>query len=195
MNSKAPLKILQQMKKLEINDEIGRLFMIAWGLWNKMIKKVFENKLIHLEKAINQALSLLQDIKNQPDIIAKLSLNRTSWIAPTSDTLKLNVDGDILTQQQWAWVGCVLRNDIEAVIIVAINLEKCLNTPLKVEFLAIFRGLQLCVPFMIQTLIVGSNSLLALKAIKEEEESHAQHMALIKEITVLRKRFQECQFQ
>lgn len=89
-------------------------------------------------------------------------------------------------EQQQANVGCVLK---KKVIMATTNPEQCFNTPLKVEFLAIFRGLQLYVPLSIQTLIVESDSFLAVQVIQEEEESPAQHITLIEEILVLSKTF------
>lgn len=40
------------------------------------------------------------------------------------------------------------------------------NDPLEVEFLAIFRGLQLCMPMGLQRVVVESDALVAIEHIK-----------------------------
>lgn len=53
----------------------------------------------------------------------------------------------------------------------ATKLEELIEEPLAVELLAIFWGLQLCVPLGILDLILESDYLLAIQVVREGEES------------------------
>lgn len=66
---------------------------------------------------------------------------------------------------------------------------------MEVEFVAIFRGIQLRLPLGARKLHVESESLIAaIQELNEGATSMAQHSTLIKEILELKERFQECSF-
>lgn len=54
--------------------------------------------------------------------------------------------GAIFLDQYKTGVGCVLCDDLDKVCMVAMKPEMLLSDPMEVEFLAIFCGLQLCLP-------------------------------------------------
>lgn len=90
---------------------------------------------------------------------------------------------------------CVLRDEEGIVLMALINPEQFYNTHLEVEFTAIFRGLQLCLPLKVRKLQVESDSLIAIQAINEGAESFAQHSTLIKELLEIKAQFQDCKFE
>lgn len=67
-------------------------------------------------------------------------------------------------------MGCVLKNNDVIVLMPATNSEQFYNTPLKVEFAAIFQELQLCyhLPLGVRKLKVESDSPIAIQAIINE---------------------------
>lgn len=70
-----------------------------------------------------------------------------------------------------------------------------LENPLDVELLAIFRSLKLCVPLGIPNLIVENDSLLAIKAAQEGEESCILQSNLICDLLRLAECFHSSRFQ
>lgn len=71
----------------------------------------FENKLVHLEEATNEVISLETAHKDMNDSTKKSSLSRKSWTNPNPGALKLNVDGAIFSKQHSVGIWCVLRDD------------------------------------------------------------------------------------
>lgn len=84
--------------------------------------------------------------------------------------MKLNVDGAIFPKQYRARVGCVLRDDQGPVTMVATKLEMNISNPFKVELLALFCGLQLCVLLGIPNIMMESDSLSAIQAIQKKRQ-------------------------
>lgn len=75
------------------------------------------------------------------------------------------------------------------------KLEEHRSNSLEIELLAIFRGLILCVPLGIHSLVIESDSLLAIQAISDRENSCIQYGHLIQEIQNLKHRLMHCSFQ
>lgn len=69
--------------------------MVAWRFWYLRNQMVFEQKMISLEEAINQALALLEYFKLSMLSNSKPATHNLSWLAPETNTMKLNVDGAI----------------------------------------------------------------------------------------------------
>lgn len=63
-------------------------------------------------------------------------------------------------------MGIILRNANANVIISASKTENEVNDPIEIELLAIFRGLQLCVPLSLHKLILESDSLLMVRELQ-----------------------------
>lgn len=120
--------------------------MVAWRFWYLRNQMVFEQKMISLEEAINQALALLEDFKLSMLSNSKPATHNLSWLAPETNTMKLNVDGAIFWEFYRSGISYVLRNSNGEVLMAATKLEQQSSDPLEVEFMAIFHGLQLCVP-------------------------------------------------
>lgn len=156
------------------NGELDRIFTIAWRLWHRRNKHIFSSEHIPPMEAADHALSLLTDDKNNNAAALKPSLKTKTWIAPSIGMLKLNVDGAIFAELQQAGVGCVLRHEKGEVLMAATNPIQCFNTPLEIEFLALFRGLQLCLPMGVRVpnpkLIVESDSSVAERALQKREK-------------------------
>lgn len=122
-------------------------------------------------------------------------MSQKIWKAPEPSELKLNVDGAIFVERNKVGVGSVLQDAEGRVIMAATKSETHTSDPLEIEFSALFRGVQLCVPLGIQKLKIESDSLLAIEAIDKGESSCAQHSNLIQEIKKLQQSFMQCSFQ
>lgn len=81
--SMSTIAIMDQVHKVQDVSNITKLekiFMIAWQFWKRRNRKTFENKLIHLDIATNQAISLLKDFKQQlPNVTQKQSMTKSGW--------------------------------------------------------------------------------------------------------------------
>lgn len=92
------LDVMLVLQKEERMEGMEMVLMIAWGLWNRTNKEVFESVTVHLDEAVSDALFLMQDFQNSPK--APISPNRSNilWFAPSTGALKLNMDGVIFAE-------------------------------------------------------------------------------------------------
>lgn len=104
----------------------------------------FENAVIHPDEVVNNAWVLMRDFQSTPMVRLEPSEHEGPWMAPPTGVLTLNVDGVTFAEYGRAGVGCVLRNEEGDILMAATSLEHLLNTPLEIEFLAMLRGLELC---------------------------------------------------
>lgn len=58
----------------------------------------------------------------------------------------------------------VFQNEKGDILMATTTSEECFNTPLEVEFIAIFIGLHFCLLLCVHILLVESDSLLAIQA-------------------------------
>lgn len=92
-------------------------------------------------------------------------------------------------------MGLVLRDDRGRVNFSATLPEASFTDPLEVELMAIFRGLQFCVPLGISDLTVESDCLVAMNVLKDGVDSVAVYNHLIAEILTLKNHFGSCRFE
>ncbi|XP_042939548.1 uncharacterized protein LOC122274586 [Carya illinoinensis] len=134
-------------------SDLENFFLIAWDLWYRRNKKMFEEKDLLPEQVIVHALSLQKGFHDMRCLPNKPSNLFCSWSPPQEGVLKLNVDGAIFDAQHCAGVGVVLRDEGK-VILVASRKDQEVNDPIEIELIAIFSGLQLCMHMGITHLVV-----------------------------------------
>lgn len=132
---------------------------------------MYEGKTLMPEQVVEYALSLTMGYKEVHESHNQNTQSRCNWIPPPSGTFKLNVDGAIFAYQCSAGVGIILRNDKGEIILSTSKKESEVNDPLKVEMLAIFRALQICIPLDLNELLIESDSLIMVNEILTEGES------------------------
>lgn len=187
------MKLLMQMEGMEKEKE--KICSMMWGLWRRRNQKIFEGKEIQPKEAVNKALPLLHDFQYLQQTSPSLGLKNRQWLPPPQGVLKLNLDGAIFVETGKTSVECVLHDEKWDILMVATSPEQLLHTPFDIEFLAMFRGIQLCLNMGIGKLLVESDCLLAVKALMDGEEYHAQPGTQIKEIVALKDRFQDYRFE
>lgn len=69
---------MQQVQDIGISLEFDKIFMIAQGLYSRRNQMVFENKLVHLKEATNEALSLHKYFKDMSNNIKKPNSSKKS---------------------------------------------------------------------------------------------------------------------
>lgn len=116
------------------------------------------------------------------------------WKSPNKGWWKLNVDGAIFLDLCRAREGGVLRRDSQNWVVMATTQPELHHVDsLEMDFLAILRGLQHCVPMNLSCLMVEMDCLVQYKP-EEGPESHANYRHIIQEILNLASTFELCSF-
>lgn len=109
--------LLRQVQRAGNLEEVEKLFLIAWGFWNRRNQMVFEMKVLHL--------SLYVGFKEPRGRRQEIKLPRiTAWTAPNIGELKLNVNGAIFPHEQKTGIGYVLRDGQGRVVMAASKCEE-----------------------------------------------------------------------
>ncbi|CAI9783849.1 unnamed protein product [Fraxinus pennsylvanica] len=172
------------------SGELDKLFLCLWGLSYRRNQFIFEQKLLAPLLDINHAFSIAGDFKSANKQRQQGSHHRTGWNAPPERVLKLNVDGALFEDQRRYGIGMIIQDAIGQVIFSASKPEKGNMDPMEAEFLAILRGLQICLSLSIPNLQVESDSPLVVQELTETPaESLFLWGNLIQDIRILMNRF------
>ncbi|XP_041001600.1 uncharacterized protein LOC121247296 [Juglans microcarpa x Juglans regia] len=139
--------------------EIEKLFLMAWDMWYRRNQKLYKDNVLSPEQVVDHALSLNQEHKTAAEEQKKGMKARCCWLPPPTAVLKLNIDGALFLDQCRSGVGMVLRDEHGKVIFSANKPEHEVQDPMKIELIAILRGLQMCIPLGIAELQVESDFL------------------------------------
>lgn len=84
------------------HDDLARFFSIAWGLWRRRNKVIYEKVVVEPKVAIEEAL-VIHNILQQKTVVTQLIQPRNcSWQPPSEVWFKLNTDGTIFfTTKRW----------------------------------------------------------------------------------------------
>lgn len=127
LNTRSLLEVFQSILAKGSSEALARVVTIAWGLWLRRNKMIFDGKAMHPVEAINNVLSLQTDYKVTKDINHKPSLGRQLWIPLKMGSLKLNTNGAIFPEQYKAGIGYVLRDD-QGQVCMAAKIRRCIST-------------------------------------------------------------------
>ncbi|XP_035545961.1 uncharacterized protein LOC118348444 [Juglans regia] len=143
---------LQQMNPTKAPGPDGMSPVFFQKYWNMVGEPVISAML----DALNTVLRA-----NSPD------LRERSVTPPPVGVLKLNVDGAIFKDQYKSGLATVLRDDQGNVLMAASKVENVVEEAEAIELTTIFRGLQLCMSMGISKLLVESDCLLVVEALKQ----------------------------
>lgn len=101
---------------------------------------------------------------------------------PPINTIKLNVDGTMVHDQQCAGIGATLRNIQLEVLMAVSKKENMVQEHLDIELVALLRGLQLCLHMSLRDFIVEIDSVLMVKVINVEGASKSLLGNIIRDI-------------
>ncbi|XWS69079.1 hypothetical protein CRYUN_Cryun04dG0148800 [Craigia yunnanensis] len=106
----------------------------------------------------------------------------SSWFPPALDILKLNVDAAFSASSGKARYGMVVRDSTGKICLCAVSKEEDANTVLHAELKAILFGLKIACNNFTETLIVESDSLLAINKIRKQHDTLCEWGSLITDI-------------
>lgn len=146
-------------------EHMAKFFVLAWGLWGRRNKFIYEKILIDKVMIVKE---LYQDFSNSSGSSMK---QKCSCQPPADDYLKSSVDDTIFFDHNKAVIRVILKNNKRETIMASSLLENEVYNPEAIETLVIFRGLQLCAHQGIPKIIVESDCLLVIKELQKIEDS------------------------
>ncbi|KAG2667144.1 hypothetical protein I3760_15G097700 [Carya illinoinensis] len=165
-NASGLLDFVQIMLQLALSKKVREMEQMAlctWGLWHRRNKLLFEQQRLSPQQVMDQAFSLQQEQKSAIEEQRKGLKPVYTWTPPQVGALKLNTDGATFQDQCSSGVGMVLRDENGQVIFTASKPEHKVTDPMEIEFLAVLRGLQICLPLGIAELEVELDSLSVIR--------------------------------
>ncbi|XP_042962497.1 uncharacterized protein LOC122296769 [Carya illinoinensis] len=166
-----------------------QLALCTWGLWHRRNKLLFEQQRLSPQQVMDHTFSLQQEQKSAIAEQRKGLKPLCSWTPPQAGALKLNTDGAIFQDQCSSGVGMVLRDEGGQVIFTTSKPKHEVTDPMEIKFLAVLRGLQVCLPLGITELEVELDSLLVVQELTTDQESMSIWRNLVFEIRRLLQRF------
>lgn len=130
------------------------IFLIAWCLWGRRNKKVYENTLIDPFYAIEIAIfnqNLYRNVcRTTPEGFKRLGY----WQPLQANAYKLNTGGALFFDTKEAGIGAILRDGKGNLVMAISKKEKELVQPGTIECLAIFCGFQFCLQQGVKDVVV-----------------------------------------
>lgn len=102
--------VTEHIFKIGNAEESTKFCVIAWSIWGRQNKLLYENLHIHSRVAIEKALSLLNAYKDYGTPTS--SRTRVAWTPPPTGYLKLNVNRVVFFNIQHTDIGFVLKDSI-----------------------------------------------------------------------------------
>lgn len=115
----APVWLLHKLCT-ETSENLIKIATVLWGIWWARNKRVWENKEITPDVAIDWSSKQVLDwreMQKRRSQAHKQSLQPTvkpgtKWVPPPLDTYKINVDASVFEDQDYFSVGMVLRDHL-----------------------------------------------------------------------------------
>lgn len=92
------------------SEHLNRFFCIAWGLWGRRNKMIYEKLHSNPTLAIEGALAIKENFQHLTSLPLSLNLLRSCWQPPPPDYDKFNVDGALFFKQKKVGVGFIPRD-------------------------------------------------------------------------------------
>ena len=118
----------------------------------------------------------------------------TNWTPPSQESVKLNVDVAYCLENKVASLGMVVRNDTGTICLWAIMKICNVESPLHAELKAITFGLEVTRDNSFLSILVESDSLLAIQEILKHQRSFCQWESIISDITDMSLEYGHCRF-
>ncbi|KAG7967769.1 hypothetical protein I3843_08G116200 [Carya illinoinensis] len=179
------------------HDVLATFLVVAWGLWNRRNKFIYEDASLTINTAVNNALSLKQEYSKVQVFhgFDKRINHVVYWHAPPIGYLKLNVDGATFSDYFSAGVGIILRDHNGDVVVAASKVEREVSSPEFIEAIALLRGLQLCAQWGVPKIILESDSLILVNSLNEGAKYLTEFDFILQDIRRLMHGFEETRLE
>lgn len=190
-------EIQQHLNLLEIaiwainsgkTEMLPHFFVLAWGVWSKRNKWLYEHSQTHPKAAFDKAFPL-QLFFSKCCRASTPNLNSTGcWQPPDNDFLKLNTNAVLFVDSQVADFGVVFR-DSNGQILLATNIkEQVFHLLETTECIAILRNFSY-LPLGIPKLIEESDSQIVVQDLQKQKTSFSFLHNIILDIKLLMSQF------
>ena len=169
---------------------------IVWLLWNNRNYCFNHLSCRTPEVLVSTANRMKEDfllVSRSNERIAQSITPR--WSPPEQACVKLNVDAAFCPRNKVASLGMVVRNDTGAIRLCGIKKIGNVESPLQAELMAIAFGLQLAKEHSFTSIIVESDSLLAIHEIEKHHNSFCLWESIISDIVDNSVSFGQCCFK
>ena len=166
---------------LKQKDEVDTWVIICWQLWNNRNQCLHKLSCRRPMEMIKRIEAIREKGRSRP-AITREQIVVYGWQAPLEDDVKLNVDAAFFPHRIEATLGMVLRDHTGSILLSAVKRVGEVECPLQAELLAILFGLEECRSQLLQSLIIESDSLLAVREIEIRHESFSERFSIILDI-------------
>ncbi|XP_074327890.1 uncharacterized protein LOC141665806 [Apium graveolens] len=168
-----PLELINKLSTGP-GEEILKIAKVLWGIWFFHNKRVWDNKVVPAGLAIAWSTKGITDWKEARDKCAMQGVTRphntsqssTKWSKPNLGVFKLNVDAAVKLGTRSFSIGSY--RDLYARITLS---RSMVTTFVEAESLAILEGLQWLDSINYDNVVIESDSLLAVQAIKSSSDN------------------------
>lgn len=169
----APDWLIQKLASAN-NDEMMTICRVLWGIWFFRNKKVWENKVVNHFTAMDWSLKCFSDWRAakasratvQSANSSSVPRNNHKWQAPEAGGFKLNVDASFYAGSESFSIGMVIRDHTGSFLGGQVARYPNVNTVFEAEAMAIAEALSWLMTLPYQGVIVESDSLLSVQAIR-----------------------------
>lgn len=135
----------------------GEIFSIAWGLWGRQNKLLFENWVTTPLQVFESALATREGFQTLTSPPGNQAIHNSCLVPLPLGIFTLNVDGALFPDLNKTRVGFILRDWKGATVIVASISKQNVTNVVDIETLAILRGLQHCLNQGTSNLLIESD--------------------------------------
>ncbi|XP_042962749.1 uncharacterized protein LOC122297028 [Carya illinoinensis] len=189
-------EIVLEVKERGNEEGVLKFIAMAWGLWYRRNKFIYDNSFLQFSSVVSTALSMQSDFK-KAQLLESSSRDTPRvliWKPPPQGSLKMNVDGATFGEIDKAGIGLVLRDHEGNVLMTCSKIEHAVANSEFIEATAVLRGLQFGLQWGINKLVMESDCLFLINVLNSSSECLSDFAYVIDEIRRIRSYFHEISF-
>ncbi|XP_041001634.1 uncharacterized protein LOC121247334 [Juglans microcarpa x Juglans regia] len=173
------------------DELLTKFVIIAWGIWYRRNKFLYEQVSMQISVVVNNALNIQHKQLQVFDVSNKKIHRVVSWNPPPIGFLKLNVDGAMFGDQNFAGVGVLLRDHNGDVVVACSKSEREVSSAEFIEATTLLKGLQLCAQWGVPKVLLETDCLILVHALNDMAEFLTDFDFILQDIRRLMRGFQE----
>ena len=180
--------VIEEGKQLEL------LAYTAWSVWNQRNQVRVRAAAMALHQIPGASRSLLQEyqsssLSSDSHFQRQTQLVQQRWKPPPATFVKINFDGAVFSKDKRSGVGAVIRDENGLVLGSCTKLLPQAYSAVEVEALAAATALTLARDLGMQRVILEGDSLIIIKALREEEHFFSPIGLLLEDVRRLSQSF------